>query len=281
MIQIYYPYLAEKEIFTISDLQTHTQQLLSSTTELLQDKNYKDMTDSVNLFYEAFYQRTTDLPYMTKGIFSLDFEIKPDYVINVPIDMLFKIIHTNDEKPLIKLTKGRFEEKMYRLYANRLAENGKRIPYLKISVINKIIKEATIEKRLLVIIHCIYSIQNEEGEVIKDYIIPIRCEFDTRGSIFISFQVEQPINDRETESIIKESVNPVINEVAIFLSQNGYTINLFEDLYHKNIVIREIKYKSVLNLPPKYKLDIAKNMGCIYFLFLALFFFFLLPPRKT
>ena len=267
MIQIYYPYLAEKEIFTISDLQTHTQQLLSSTTELLQDKNYKDMTDSVNLFYEAFYQRTTDLPYMTKGIFSLDFEIKPDHVINVPIDMLFKIIHTNDEKPLIKLTKGRFEEKMYRLYANRIAENGKRIPYLKTSVINKIIKEATIEKRLSVIIHCIYSIQNEEGELIKDYIIPIRCEFDTRGSIFISFQVEEPVKDIEAESIIKESVNPVINEVAIFLSQNGYTINLFEDLYHKNIIIREIKYKSVLNLPPKYKLDIAKNMGCISSIF--------------
>ena len=267
MIQIYYPYLAEKEIFTISDLQTHTQELLSSTSELLQDKNYKDVTDSVNLFYEAFYQRTTDLPYMTNGIFYLDFEIKPDNVINVPIDMLFKIIHANDEKPLIKLTKGRFEEKMYRLYANRIAENGKRIPYLKISVINKIIKEATIEKRLSVMIHCIYSIQNEEGEVIKDYIIPIRCEFDTRGSIFISFQVEQPINDREAENIIKESINPVINEVSIFLSQNGYTMNLFEDLYHKNIVIREIKYKSVLNLPPKFKLDIAKNMGCISSIF--------------
>jgi hypothetical protein len=267
MIQVYYPYLAQKEIFTISDLQTHTQELLSSTSELLQDKNYKDMTDSVNLFYEAFYQRTTDLQYTTNGIFSLDFEIKPDNIINVPIDMLFKIIHANDEKPLIKLTKGRFEEKMYRLYANRIAENGKRIPYLKISVINKIIKEATIEKRLSVMIHCIYSIQNEEGEVIKDYIIPIRCEFDTRGSIFVSFQVEQPINDREAENIIKESVNPVINEVAIFLSQNGYTINLFEDLYHKNIVIREIKYKSVLNLPPKFKLDIAKNMGCISSIF--------------
>ena len=267
MIQIYYPYLAEKELFTISDLQTHTQELLSSTAELIQDKNYKDMIENVNLFYEAYYQRTTELPYMTNGIYSLDFEIKPDNVFNVPIDMLFKIIHANDEKPLIKLTKGRFEEKMYRLYANRIAENGKRIPYLKISIINKIIKEATIERRLSVIIHCIYSIQNEEGEVVKDYIIPIRCEFDTRGSIFISFQVEQPINDREAENIIKESVNPVINEVAIFLSQNGYTMNLFEDLYHKNIVIREIKYKSVLNLPPSFKLRIAKNIGCISSIF--------------
>ena len=263
MIQIYYPYLAEKEFFTISDLQTHTQELLSSTAELIQDKNYKDMTDSVNLFYEAYYQRTTELPYMTNGIYSLDFEIKPDNVFNVPIDMLFKIIHTNDEKPLTKLTRGRFEEKMYRLYANRIAENGKRIPYLKISAINKIIKESTTERRLAIIIHCIYSIQNEEGEVVKDYIIPIRCEFDTRGSVFISFQVEQPVTDREAENIIKESVNPVINEVAIFLSQNGYTMNLFEDLYHKNIVIREIKYKSVLNLPPKFKLDIAKNISCI------------------
>jgi len=267
MIQIYYPYLAEKEIFTISDLQTHTQELLSSTRELIQDKNYKDMIDNVNLFYEAYYQKTTDMPYMTNGIYSLDFEIKPDNVFSVPIDMLFKIIHANDEKPLIKLTKGRFEEKMYRLYANRIAENGKRIPYLKISVINKIIKEATTERRLAVIIHCIYSIQNENGEIIKDYIIPIRCEFDTRGSIFISFQVEQPINDKEAENIIKESVNPVINEVAIFLSQNGYAMNLFEDLYHKNIVIREIKYKSVLNLPPSFKLNIAKNIGCISSIF--------------
>jgi hypothetical protein len=267
MIQIYYPYLAEKEIFTTSDLQTHTQELLSSTAELTQDKNYKDMVDNVNLFYEAYYQKTTEMPYMTNGIYSLDFEIKPDNVFSVPIDMLFKIIHANDEKPLIKLTKGRFEEKMYRLYANRLAENGKRIPYLKISIINKIIKEATIERRLAVLIHCIYSIQNEEGEVIKDYIIPIRCEFDTRGSVFISFQVEQPINDREAENIIKESVNPVINEVAIFLSQNGYTMNLFEDLYHKNVVIREIKYKSVLNLPPSFKLNIAKNIGCISSIF--------------
>ncbi len=267
MIQIYYPYLAEKEIFTISDLQTHSQELLSSTDELIQDKNYKDMVDNVNLFYEAYYQKTTEMPYMTNGIYSIDFEIKPDNVFNVPIDMLFKIIHANDEKPLIKLTKGRFEEKMYRLYANRIAENGKRIPYLKISVINKIIKEATTERRLAVLIHCIYSIQNEEGEVIKDYTIPIRCEFDKRGSIFISFQVEQPINDREAENIIKESVNPVINEVAIFLSQNGYTMNLFEDLYHKNIVIREIKYRSVLNLPPSFKLNIAKNIGCISSIF--------------
>lgn len=78
---------------------------------------------------------------------------------------------------------------MYRLYANRIAENGKRIPYLKISAINKIIKESTSERRLAIIIHCIYSIQNEEGEVVKDYIIPIRCEFDTRGSVFISFKL--------------------------------------------------------------------------------------------
>jgi len=267
MIQIYYPYLAEKNIFTMSDLQTHTQELLSSTDELLQDKNYKDTIENVNLFYEAYYQKITDIPYMTNGIFSLDLEIKPDNIFNVPIDMLFKIIHANDEKPLIKLTKGRFEEKMYRLYANRIAENGKRIPYLKISIINKIIKEATTERRLSILIHCIFSIQNEEGEVIKDYTIPIRCEFDTRGSIFISFQVEQPINDKDAENIIKESVNPVINEVAIFLSQNGYTMNLFEDLYHRNVIIREIKYKSVLNLPPSFKLNIAKNIGCISSIF--------------
>jgi type II secretory pathway component PulF len=137
---------------------------------------------------------------------------------------------------------------MYRLYADRLSKNGKRIPYLKKNDIRRIMKETQVEKRVMVLIHCIHS-EYSRGEYIRDYNIPIKCEFDTHGSVFISFKSEQPLNDDGITKIIEKSVNPVIEEVASFIEQYGYSMNMFYSLYSKNVVIREIKYKTLLKLP--------------------------------
>ena len=268
MIQIYYPYLAEKEYNTISALESNREELIQSTSELINDKSYIDLIENVNLFYDVFYQKEKDkdLKYVKKGISYIDLEIKPDTIINIPIDILFKIIHTTEDKPLIKLTRGKRDEKMYRLYANKIAVNGKRIPYLKKSQIKRIMKETQLEKRVLFLIHCIYS-EYDKGEYIKDYTIPIKCEFDNRGSIFISFKLEQPLGDVHISEIIEKSVNPVIDEVATFIGQYGYSLNNFHSLYSSNVIIREIKYKTLLKLPSNFKFNIPENMGCISSIF--------------
>ena len=96
---------------------------------MINDKSYINVVENVNLFYDVFYQKEKDkdLKYIKKGIYYIELEIKPDSIINIPIDILFKTIHTTDEKPLIKLTRGPRDEKMYRLYANKITKTGKRI----------------------------------------------------------------------------------------------------------------------------------------------------------
>lgn len=268
MIQIYYPYLAEKEYNTISQLEMNREELNKETQDLVTDKSYKNQVDNVNLFYDVFYQKEKDkdLKYVKKGIYYIELEIKPDSIINIPIDILFKIIHTSDEKPLIKLTRGPRDEKMYRLYANKITKTGKRIPYLKRSEIKRIMKEPQIERRVMILVKCIYS-EYSEGEHVKDHIIFIKSEFDNTGSIFISFKLEQPLNDDMISEIIKQSVNPVIEEVATFIGQYGYSLNNFDSLYDKNVIIRELKYKTLLKLPSNFRFNIPENAGCISSIF--------------
>ena len=269
MIQIYFPYLADKNINNISDLETNIQELISDTEELINDRPYKELIENIDLFYDMFYQKleTGSLNYVKRGISYIDLEIKPDYPINVPVDLLFKILHTSDETPLLKLTRSSRDEKMYRLYANKISKNGKRIPYLKSTKINKIIKEVQAERRLMVLIHCKYELSESSTE----FIIPIKCEFDNKGSVFISFELNYPMNDDQVSNIIIESVNPVINEVSIFLSQNDYSINQLDrntGIYSTNVLIREIKYKAFLKLPSKFQFNtIYDNMKCISSIF--------------
>ena len=272
MMQIYYPYLAEKEYTTIDALEQNREELKQSTAELINDKSYRDLVENVDLFYDVFYQQEKDknLKYFKdnegKGIYYIELEIKPDSIINIPIDILFKILHTTDEKPLIKLTRNKRDEKMYRLYANKVARSGKRIPYLKKSEIKKIMKETQQEKRVMVLIHATHEVY-DKGKYIEDNTVQIKCEFDNHGSIFISFNLENPLSDNHITKIIMKSVNPVIQEVATFIEQYGYSMSTFQSLYSKNVVIREIKHKTLLKLPHDFKFNIPENMGCISSIF--------------
>jgi hypothetical protein len=60
MMQIYYPYLAEKEFTTIDALEQNREELKQSTSELINDKSYKDLVENVDLFYDVFYQQEKD-----------------------------------------------------------------------------------------------------------------------------------------------------------------------------------------------------------------------------
>ena len=282
VVQIYYPYLAQKQYTTIADLEANRQELLEATRQLTSDKAYQEMVKNVDLFYDIFYQRDTNtgvnpsesprqlqrntLNYVQKGISYIEIEIKPDSPINVPVDMLFKTIHTSSDKPLLKLTRGKKDQKMYRLFANKISTDGRRIPYLKSIEINKIIKETQSERRLMVLVVCQYELK-DKGMTLKEYNIYIKCEFDAYGSIFVSFDLEFALDDEQITNIIDKNINPVINEVEVFLSQNGYHINNFEDLYSTNVVIREIKYRANIEFKGGFTLNIADKMSCISSIF--------------
>ena len=63
-----------------------------------------------------------------------------DSEYNVPLDIIFKLIHATKKIPLIKFNPSKKQEKIYRLYCDRVAKNGRKIPYLSKGLIFKLTK---------------------------------------------------------------------------------------------------------------------------------------------
>ena len=267
-IQIYYPYLAKRKIVDKQNLQSSQSKLLEETKKLVDNKIYIEQNENVNLFYNIFYQRNTsnNINYVRKGITYIDLEIKPQSEFHMPLDIIFKLLHASEEVPLIKFYPSKRSEKIYRLYADKIAKNGKKIPLLQSSTIFRIMKEYDTEKRVSLYIQSEYSLVEAEC-TLKETMIPIRCDFDNKGSIFIQFEVSDAISDECIDEIINQSVNPIISNVKTFLEQNGYIINTFQSIYDENIIIREIKYEASLDLPTDFSLDLKGNISCISSIF--------------
>ena len=270
-MQIYFPYCAEKNIFSLSDVESNHQELIAESKKMIDNSQFINQVNNIDLFYDIYYERNkgdNDLKYIYKGISHVNLEIKPDNDFNIPLEVIFKMLHANKDFPLIKFNQSIGQDSIYRLYANKVSENGKKIPYLQSATINKINDEIKSHKRVSVYIEYNYdiSLQNEKCPM-KENTIPIICEFDNHGHIFIYLTLEDGLSDESIDLIIKDSVNPVINIVKIFLEQNGYTIHLFNSLYDSNVIIRELKYEAALELPKDFSIDLKGNMGCITSLF--------------
>ena len=79
-----------------------------------------------NLFYNIYYERINgidDLKYVHKGISHVNIELKPETDFTIPLDIIFKLLHANKDVPLIKYNPSSRQEKIYRLYANKISEN--------------------------------------------------------------------------------------------------------------------------------------------------------------
>ena len=60
----------------------------------------------------------------------LEFYIHPNDSFNLPLDVIFKLIHADKNIPLIKFNPGKKQENIYKLYSNKISINGRKIPYL-------------------------------------------------------------------------------------------------------------------------------------------------------
>ena len=254
---LYYPsLLINNNINSLEDLKLKKQNLISESMVKI-TQSVLDNFQSVNLFYDIYKERTNELNYKKRGIKSLNFIIKPDYQFKLPLEVVFKLLHANQDNPLIKFnsaSKPR-KENVYRLYADKITKDGKKIPYLTKASILKLIKTIGRTRSVSVLI----NLQDD-----KEY--SIICEFEENGNIYISCDFDEIMSIDEIDKLFKKAVNPVINEIKSYLIQNGYSINLFESLHNENIKIEQIKYETVIKIDEKIKLN--DIMGCLTSIFI-------------
>ena len=255
MTQIYFPFLKEKKIFNIKDLNDEKFLLLESNNELV-NNSFISNVENIELFHDIYNSRNTQLDYIEQGIQMIEFTISQNYEYNLPLDIIFKLIHTVKSIPFIKFNPAKNKENIYRLYCDKVAKNGKKIPYLSKNLIFKLMKSVGVSKR----VSCYIEYQTVNG-----HNVPIILEFDNYANIYVKMEFKEANSISNIENIVQLAVNPTIEIVQKYLQNSGYTMKTFSDFYDRNVEIFNIKYYAYVGIEKNINLN--NIIGCISSIF--------------
>ena len=247
IISLYFPLLIKQEVVDMESLLKKKENLITKTKKNA-SKFVFDMYEKVDLFYNIYNERITELPYVSKGLSVFSIIIHPDFKHLLPLDIIFKNIHSTKVIPFIKYNPGFRRENIYRFYSEDITKYGTKIPFLPAKTILKLAKETGKKKQIS------FSIENENG----DFYIDIQ----NNGDISISGNnFKEPIDISELNQVIQSIANPIINHMNDFLRKNGYEIKEFQDIRRDDIEIEYMKY--TMSLKINKEIDITKFNSCL------------------
>ena len=249
-LKIYYPFLFSNNINSLDDLVEKRPSLIEGNKKVFNETTLSYF-ENIDLFYDIYKYKTENLNYHLLGVKSIIFIIKPNYNINIPLDIIFKNLQSSQEIPLIKYNASSRKDNLYRLYSKDITKDGKKIPFLPKSSIFKLIKN--IGKKKSVALFVEYTKNNVQYQII--------IEIDENCIITISSDLNTITNISLIENVFVDSVNPVINQINSFISQNGYSLTLFNKLTDDNIEIKDLNYQFKIEINKKINLN--KLKGCI------------------
>ena len=254
-IKVYYPFLYNRNINNVDDLIEKKDELMESNKKILNSKTL-NLFKTIDMFYNIYYLRKNELNYISNGIKYIKFNMLPIFDIKIPLEIIFKVIHATEDNPLIKYNPSSRQEKIYRLYTgDKISTDGRKIPFLKKATIFKVMK--VIGKTKSVALYIEDKMRNLTESII--------CEFHENGIIVISCEFINIIRERELDNLLKETINPIIEEIKNVLENSGYKINKFDNLKNENIEIIKMDYESQIQISKPVHIDNFK--GCISSLF--------------
>ena len=109
-IKIYYPFLFSKDIISLADLQKEETNLIENDKKILNDKT-ADLFKTIDMFYDIYNLKTSELKYVSKGVKYIKAVMKPDFDINIPLEIIFKVIHATEKSLFIQIKYQQMEEK--------------------------------------------------------------------------------------------------------------------------------------------------------------------------
>ena len=266
--KIYYPVLYSQNIRNLSSLMEKSHDLLNENKNVL-TRPVLENNKVVDMFYQIYKERKSELNYLTKGIRSMRMIIHPQYTVKMPLDVIFKLIHATENNPLIKYNPALRQENIYRLYTNQISTDGQKIPSLNKAIIFKLVKNIGKTKSVAVYLERNLKMpsrrekNNEDNEEGKIY--SFVCEFLENGDILIFSEFEKAIPEEYLNDLLKESINPLLDEIRDFLQQNGYQVPPFISLYEENIEIKYLNYELQIELHNELKLS---SLTCLSSLFI-------------
>ena len=250
----YYPLLFNAGITNRVELLENQTRLLKENKKIVKPDTLK-LYDTVDLFYNIYNTRTSELKYVDRGITSFHIVIHPEIKTQLPLDAIFKNIHATIQTPFIKYNAGPRKENIYRLYSEKISRNGKKIPYLSRNLIMNLSKQIGKSKQISLFTQTL----------IKNAMNNIFIDFEYNGNIVIRCDSKIPLSVDELESILVETVNPIINNLNTYLEQTGYSLDVFKGLSDNLLEIVSIKYFSSIIMDNA--IDLNDFYGCLSSIF--------------
>ena len=247
IVNMYYPLLKKNDIFTFQDYQQQSNMLQKNN-----DKEVKEILDkeyALDKFYVDLFNKSK-FNYTSSGYNYIKLLIKPPTNFKLNLENIFKLIHSNKDYPLIRINFGHSYDKLYRLYTENQTTEGKSIPYVNKYVINKIKKLSG--RNNFVTIYCEY-IEN-------DLIIPVLIDIENNCNIFVTVNYELNklnLTEKQLNEIIGNKVNPIIEILSNYLTNNGYVLNYFESISKTEII--SANYTNIIDFKTDLKLISIKK----------------------
>jgi hypothetical protein len=254
MIELYYPSLYKKNIRSKETLLEERQNLIEDNKKLIKPQTLK-LYDTIDCFYDIYHGRSSELNYTDIGINEFDIIIHPEFDIPLPLEIIFKQMHSTKEMPFIKYNPGPKREALFRLYSEVVSKNGKKIPYLSRSKIVSISKTTGKIRQISVFIQ--HKTSKQDMEIFLD--------FEFNGNLRVRSSFSKPISVNDMETIIYNSINPIIISVNKFLEKSGYKIATFQNIKDENIEVINLNYESSINADKK--INLKKYIGCLTSIF--------------
>ena len=254
LLDLYFPLIYKQGIINAETFEENHQNLIAQNRDLIKDTTIR-LFDTIDAFYNIYNGRTQELPYLDRGIESFDIVLHPDFDVPLPLDIIFKQIHTTKTIPFIKYNPGLRRENMFRLYSEEIAKNGKKIPFLKKSQIFAISKQTGKLRQVSIFI------QHETTRQTIDLFM----DLEYNGNIRIRGNTLKPISLNDLETILYNAINPILIEINGFMERSGYTVALFDKLTDRNVEIMQLDYVCKINL--KRAMKLKSYLGCLTSLF--------------
>ena len=256
IIKIYFPFLSIKNIESLEKLQEMKQNLIDNNNKILND-NSKNYFDTIDMFYDVFNRKKTNLNYLSNGIKKFKIIMKPKFRVLLPLEIVFKLIHATKDLPLIKYNPSSRQENIYRLLVDGISMDGRKIPFLKKAIIFKLIRNIGKTKSVTIYIETIFGIKKQK--------INLTCELQENGFITIESEMDSEAEELFTvaniEELIIKNVNPILDELNNYFEQSGLKLDLFENLKQENMEVNNMTYETNIEITKKINLD--SIMGCL------------------
>ena len=265
IIKLYYPYLHEKGIVSREQLAERKQELRDETSRLI-DAAFVQHNEAVDVMYRVHAERQNpaELRYIERGIKSVHFIMRPVMRFAMPLDSLFKILHSTHHIPLIKYNPSGQREKVYRMYAPDTTKTGDHVPVLSKSKVMRLDGEIGKRRRVAAFMEC----------ECDGFTCEIVCEFDAEANVHVRANFRRAIAygnadndyDNPINHVLRKCLNPLLREAREFLqSTSGNSIEQFCSIAVPTVEIVDIGYATYLTDTPMIRPQ--HIMGCMSVIF--------------